>query len=241
MIKRIAKLLHSGKLKPEELDQELLTKTYDELYKGARSGWGAKNWDKLQKDGDAIITEIKNNLYFFSAAKTYNQLLDFNAMLVDEDGKIRSFTEFRRKVMVVHETYNQNYLQAEYQTAKRSSQAAKQWQQFVADADLFPNLEYRTVGDQRVRDEHDKLEGVIKPINDSFWDSHYPPNGWRCRCSVRQTDAPATKHTPKVTVDRGFENNVGKSGQVFNPDGHPYFAMDEKVLKRLKKMKPDDE
>lgn len=241
MITRIAKLLHSGKLKPEDLDQELLEKTYFELYNGARSGWGTKGWDKLKKEGAAIIAEIQNNLYFFSAAKTYQQLLEFNAMLVDENGKIRSFTDFRRKVMVVHETYNQNYLQAEYQTAKRSSQAAKQWQAFVKDADLFPNLEYRTVGDERVRDEHEKLEGVIKPINDKFWDTHYPPNGWRCRCSVRQSDAPATKGTPKVTVERGFENNVGKSGKVFNPDGHPYFAMDKKQLDKLKKKKPTDE
>ncbi|MBK5213376.1 MAG: minor capsid protein [Flavobacteriaceae bacterium] len=240
MIVRIAKLLHSGKLKPEELDQELLEKTYSELKKGAKQGWG-KDWDKLQKDGDAIVTEIQNNLYYFSAAKTYQQLLDFNAMLVDENGKIRNFTDFRRKVMTVHETYNQNYLQAEYQTAKRSSQAARQWQSFLKDADLFPNLEYRTVGDDRVRDEHQKLEGVIKPINDTFWDTHYPPNGWRCRCSVRQSDATPTKGIPKVTVERGFENNVGKTGMVFNPDGHPYFAMDKKQLDKLKKQKPKDE
>src|SRR5690554_4186153 len=139
MIVRIARELHKGTLKPKDLDQELLNKTYSELEKGAKQGWG-KTWDKLQKDGDAVITEIQNNLYYFSAAKTYNQLLEFNAMLVDEDGKIRTFTEFRRKVMVVHETYNNNYLQSEYQTAKRSSQAARQWQKYIKDADLFPNL-----------------------------------------------------------------------------------------------------
>lgn len=239
MIVRIAKSLHSGSLKPKDLDKELLTKTYGELSKAASSGWG-KDWGKLAKEGDAVVTEIQNNLYYFSAAKTYQQLLDFNAMLVDDNGKIRNFTEFRRKVMTVHETYNRNYLQAEYQTARRSSQAAKNWQKFVKDADLFPNLEYRTVGDERVRDEHDKLDRIIKPINDKFWDSHYPPNGWRCRCSVRQSDAPASKTTPKVTIDRGFENNVGKSGMVFNDEKHPYFAMDKKQLDKLKKQKPDE-
>jgi SPP1 gp7 family putative phage head morphogenesis protein len=228
--------LHSGKLKPKDLDKELVLKTYDELYKGAKAGYG-KDWDKLNKVGDLLVTEIQNNLYFFSAAKSYAQLVEFNDLLVDDAGKIRSFADFRRKVMVVHKTYNGNYLQAEYQTAQRSANAAKQWQGFVKDEDLFPNLQYRTVGDDRVRDAHDKLEGVIKPINDKFWDTNYPPNGFRCRCAVRQTTKGATKSVPKVTVDKGFGNNVGKTGKVFDENGHPYFTIDANTLKELKKKK----
>jgi len=162
-------------------------------------------------------------------------------LLVDADGKILSWTDFRRQVMVVHKTYNQTYLQAEFQTAKRSSQAAKQWQTFEKDADLFPNLKYKTVGDERVRDEHDALEGIIKPINDKFWDKHYPPNGFRCRCSVQQTSSKATKGTPKVKIDKGFSKNVGKTGQVFDENDHPYFAVDKEITKKLKEQKRDDE
>ena len=188
-----------------------------------------------------MVTEIQNNLYLFSAAKTYNQLVTFNELLVDEDGKIRKWTDFRRKVMAAHKTYNQNYLQAEYQTAKRSSQAARQWQGFEENVDLFPNLIYRTVGDERVRDDHDALDNIIKPLNDKFWDSHYPPNGFRCRCSVQQTDKAVTKGTPKVTIDKGFSNNVGKTGQVFDENDHPYFAVDKKITKILKEQKREDE
>jgi len=240
LIEKIAKQIYDGKLKPEDLNKELLLKTYAELHKGAKAGYG-KEWSKLAKNADLLVTEIQNNLYLFSAAKTYAQLVEFNDLLVDEDGKIRTWTEFRRQVMVVHKTYNQNYLQAEYQTAKRSSQAARQWQTFAENEDLFPNLIYRTVGDERVRDEHDALEGIIKPLNDKFWDKHYPPNGFRCRCSVQQTDKAASKATPKVKIDKGFENNVGKTGQVFDEKDHPYFAVDKKVLKKLKEQKRDDE
>lgn len=237
MITRIAKALHGGKLKPEDLDKELLQKTFSELKSGARSGYGAKKWDKLYKESDLLVTEIQNNLYLFSAAKSYQQLVEYNELLVDEDGKIRPWNDFRRKVLAIHKTYNQNYLQAEYQTAKRSAQAAKQWKKFEADADIFPNLEYKTIGDARVRDEHNKLEGIIKPLNDSFWNRHYPPNGFRCRCSVQQTAKPVTKGIPKVTIDKGFENNVGKTGKVFDDKGHPYFTMPKKQLEKLQKLK----
>jgi len=241
LITRIARALFDKKLKPKDLDKELLLKTYEELQKGAKKGYG-KEWDKLNKDGDLLVTEIQNNLYLFSAAKSYQQLVEFNELLVDDDGKIRKWTDFRRKVLAVHKTYNQNYLQAEYQTARRSSQAAKQWQKFEKDSDLFPNLMYRTVGDERVRDEHDKLDGIIKPLNDKFWDTHYPPNGFRCRCSVQQTSKKATKGTPKVKIDKGFDNHVGKTGKVFNEEDHPYFAIPKKELDKLKKLKrPDDE
>lgn len=90
---------------------------------------------------------------------------------------------------------------------------------------MYPNLEYRTVLDQRVREEHVKLHGVIRPIDDSFWDTHYPPNGWRCRCSVRSSDKEVTptKKIPKVPIHKHFRHNVGKTGQIFDEKQHPYY------------------
>lgn len=147
-----------------------------------------------------------------------------NNLLVDEKGKIRSFNEFKRKVEVVHKKYNQNYLQAEYQTAKRSAQAARDWKGYEENQDLFPNLKYMTVADDRVRHDHDKLHGIVKPVNDPFWNTHYPPNGWRCRCYVKPTTEAIT--TTKITTqpDKGFGLNVGKANQIFDSNEHPYFT-----------------
>jgi hypothetical protein len=44
---------------------------------------------------------------------------------------------------------------------------------------------YHAVKDDRTRDEHYKLNGVIKHIDDPFWTVYYPLNGYNCRCSVR--------------------------------------------------------
>lgn len=43
---------------------------------------------------------------------------------------------------------------------------------------------YITVGDDRVREEHDAIDNVTLPKNHPFWEVNMPPNGWNCRCQV---------------------------------------------------------
>ena len=44
------------------------------------------------------------------------------------------------------------------------------------------NLRYVAVLDARTRPEHRAWHGLILPIDHPLWDTHYPPNGWGCRC-----------------------------------------------------------
>lgn len=183
----------------------------------------------------STVQQLKQNIYKFSGAKAYQELALMNSHLVDENGKIRTYSDFKRKVDVVHQNYNQNHLQAEYQTAKRSAQASRQWKDIESNQDLFPNLKYMTVGDDRVRHDHALLQGIIKPVSDAFWNTHYPPNGWRCRCYVKPTSEGST--TEKVTIqpDPGFSLNVGKTNKIFDENNHPYFvypAGDKKAVQK---------
>lgn len=213
---------------------DLITKTYNELEKGAGEGYG-DDWFKVDAAHGSTAQLLKQNIYKFSGAKTYQQLAEMNSFLVDDKGKIRSYSEFKRKVDVVHENYNRNYLQAEYQTAKRSAQAARQWKGYEENKDLFPNLKYMTVGDDKVRHDHEKLHGIIKPVNDVFWDTHYPPNGWRCRCYVRPTSEGETSTKVETDPDKGFGINVGKVNKVFDENSHPYFVYPSGDAKDVKK------
>ncbi|MCL1957972.1 MAG: phage head morphogenesis protein, partial [Spirochaetes bacterium] len=52
-------------------------------------------------------------------------------------------------------------------------------------SDLHPYLMYRIGPSVKHREEHEKWDGLVLPKDDPFWDSHFPPNGWGCKCYTR--------------------------------------------------------
>jgi SPP1 gp7 family putative phage head morphogenesis protein len=225
LIDKIAQDLHDGKIQPSDLNQELIDQTYKDLAEGAAAGIG-KSWTtQYKKDGeDSIVTELKKNLYTFASAKNFAQLETLNKMLYYQDGKLRPFNEFSQLAKGLNRQYNKHWLQAEHQTAKAAAQMAIKWQRFQRNKDLFPNLQYRTVGDAKVREAHAVLNGIIRPIDDPFWSTHYPPNGWRCRCDVVATAADKTAEKVSLQPTEEFVGNVGRDEVIFSTK-HKYFML----------------
>lgn len=58
------------------------------------------------------------------------------------------------------------------------------WRVAQEDADTT-HLQYLATEDERVRDSHLALNGIVLPKDDPFWDTHMPPWEWNCRCRVR--------------------------------------------------------
>lgn len=52
-------------------------------------------------------------------------------------------------------------------------------------AEDLPYWELVAVGDDRTRPKHLALSGSVYPANHEFWDTHYPPYDFMCRCNVR--------------------------------------------------------
>lgn len=235
LIDKVAKDLHSGKLKPSDLNQELISETYRELNDAAHKGYG-KDWIKFPKDGKGNLpSELKKNLYAFSGAKTYSQLEELNRLLYDKDGKLRPFNEYKVLAKKLNRQYNENWLQAEWQTARTAAQMAQKWEKLQETKDLFPNLKYRTAGDDRVRPKHKALDGIIKPIDDPFWSKYYPPLDWRCRCDVVATAEDTTSHKEEELPKPTFKGNVGKDKEIFTQKG-TFFKLaqtNENALKNL--------
>lgn len=234
-MEQIAKDRYNGTLKKGELSDGYILKTYKELNGAMWEGFGKDNF-KVNKQTGAISPEVlqmQRNLYKFSGAKNYVLLQQINEILRSDKGK--NWQTFLQEVQQLNPKYNKNYLQAEWQTAKQAGYHAANWQEYVKRKDLYPNLKYCTQKDERVREAHRPLEGFIAPIESDFWKNFYPPNGWRCRCYVRQTAEPAsTGDMPQLSdkdFPKEFRGNVGISGQVFKEDStnqgkpHPYFAL----------------
>lgn len=71
-----------------------------------------------------------------------------------------------------------------FDTNLRVSHAAGKWEQIQRLKDRRPFIRYIAVLDKRTRPEHAAWHGVILPADHPWWETHFPPNGWNCRCSV---------------------------------------------------------
>lgn len=58
------------------------------------------------------------------------------------------------------------------------------YQQMQRVKDKRPFWRYSAVNDRRTRPAHRAMHGKIFPAGHEFWDTWFPPNGFRCRCSV---------------------------------------------------------
>lgn len=71
-----------------------------------------------------------------------------------------------------------------YDTNLRQSYAAGRWARIERGKARQPLVMYRTMRDERVRASHAAWDGLVLPVDHPFWHAHYPPNGWRCRCTA---------------------------------------------------------
>ena len=181
---------------------------------------------------DKMRERLTRSNYIFSGIKTFHELNEAFPSMLDENGNKKPFERFLNDVRKINDTYNANYLHAEYNFVQASATMAAKWEQFSEDGDRY-YLQYRTAKDDKVRPEHAALDGVTLPMSDSFWETYYPPNGWNCRCTVvqvRKQKYPATEHGEAMS--RGeeamngeryniFRFNSGKQGKTM-PDYNPY-------------------
>ncbi len=73
-----------------------------------------------------------------------------------------------------------------YETNLRTSYQAGRYKQMKDIAHRRPYWQYKHSNYVRdPRPEHLSWDGIILRHDDPWWDTHYPPNGWGCRCTVR--------------------------------------------------------
>jgi SPP1 gp7 family putative phage head morphogenesis protein len=219
---KLAKELYQQNKTPlsfgEGLGVGLLKQTAKELSKALLAG--GVSYETLPE----LAAFMQENIFVFSGFKTYQELKQASLLLRDANGKLRSFTDFKKEIKKLNATYNGAFLNAEYNLAVSSSQMATKWKGFESQKDDY-DLVYKAVNDKRTRPEHAAIDGVVEPVDSPFWNTHYPPNGWNCRCTVYQVE----KGTKGTTMPKDipanpslFQNNVGKTGIIF-PSSHPYF------------------
>lgn len=61
---------------------------------------------------------------------------------------------------------------------------AAQYQVMDRQRDVMPYWQYLTMEDDRVRPSHAALDKVVLPADHEFWQTHFPPWDWGCRCQA---------------------------------------------------------
>ncbi|MCJ2052866.1 phage minor head protein [Methylobacterium sp. J-070] len=77
-------------------------------------------------------------------------------------------------------------LQTIFSANMRSARAAGQWERIQRTKAALPDLLYVRTSSADPRPQHLAWAGTILPADDPFWTTHFPPNGWQCKCAVRQ-------------------------------------------------------
>lgn len=94
------------------------------------------------------------------------------------------------------------------------------WEQQKRASSSRPYLMYDAINDSRTRPNHLLMDNTILHRDDPWWKTHYPPCGYRCRCTVISlTEAQAQKRgvsvaAPQVDPDEGWDFNPGEDYQT---------------------------
>jgi len=213
-----------------------------------------KRWDELRGDAHA-------RMFTVAGATKGNVLQDLRDAVDDALADGTTITEFRKRFDETVAKHGWDFnggrgwrTRVIFDTNLRSAHAAGRWQQVVRRQRQVqarnPHetiyLVYETAGDLRVRPAHRAWDRIIRPVDDPFWDTHYPPNGYGCRCIARvmtgrQLERRGIKPTtdgelPEIAmqqrinrrtgeilpptpagIDTGFGHNVGKAAWFPSP------------------------
>lgn len=234
--------VHGKTFTKENLPEDLYRKTAAWLFGAVNAGTGYIASPDVAS-ARPMVENLRQNVYRFAGAKTYQQISALSALLTTDDGQVRSWPDFKAAAQSIVKDYNVNWLKTEYNTAMSQARSATNWQRFEAEKDTHPYLVIRTAGDSQVRPMHRLLEGITRRVDDPFWDTHHAPFDYNCRCDIEQAPG-RTRSTPQRRINDlppdiinpAFRFNPGRTGQVFSEEKHPYF----KVPKADQHLKDDN-
>lgn len=216
-----------NKKMPNSINVNMTKYFAQHLWNRVEEGYGQKLAEVDYDTPDFImLRKMKESVFHFSAAKNYQQLKALSQALINSDGKLRTFSEFRVVANQINNEHVNTWLKAEYDMAVCTGQASADWVRIIENKDVLPNLKFDAVIDGRTTDICRSLDGVIRPVDDSFWDIYYIPNHWGERSLIRQIaggklTSPESIVTPEK-MPAMFKTNLAKGGLVF-PPLHPYY------------------
>lgn len=223
----IAQILHDiyqkGKRQSSnDISPALFKAILEQFNKAASEGFN----ESAAPDPDNDFRQaLQHSNEVFSAFKVHRMQKDMANLLIDSNGDLKPFNQWANDVLPIASHQCGAWLQTEYDTAVLRAHQAADWQQFLREADVLPNLKWMPSTSPNPGPDHQIFWNVIRPIADSFWNEHRPGDRWNCKCSLTSTDetptsAPMGDNTS--TPQPGLDANPATDNALF-AQSHPYF------------------
>lgn len=224
MLRRALRNIYGKNFHPmTDIEINLFNEICDRINEAARKGLDESG--TVDPDDDFRTAILRNN-EVFAAFKVHRMQNDMARLLLDSNGNLKPFEQWRKEVMPIASHQVGQWLRTEYNTAVLRAHQAADWQQFEREKDVLPNLRWMPSTSVNPGKDHMIFWGTVRPIDDPFWNEHRPGDRWNCKCDLSSTDDPVTEipdFTRKDNPHPGLDNNPGKDGKLFS-DTHPYIA-----------------
>ena len=157
--------------------------------------------DMLAEVHKAMKQAIQNGTLFHDFQKRLKPYLMAKGWLAPT-GEITS------DILREHQKHLGQRLKTIYHTNKQTAYAAGRWERIQKTKAFLPYLQYMPSLSVNKRDSHKRYYGLVRSVDDPIWQSIYPPNGFRCKCQVKQL----TKTAAQQILDE--QKKAGKSYDI---------------------------
>lgn len=129
----------------------------------------------------------------------------------------QTFQQWRKDVLAgrVPLKLPRHRLENIFRTNNQASYMRGRGEQMLARVRTHPYWMYDAVNDGRTRPAHRAMDGTVLRFDHPWWRTHYPPNGYQCRCLARAlTEAEAKRRgiasypDPDGRPDDGWDYSV---------------------------------
>ncbi|OFP41090.1 hypothetical protein HMPREF2992_03685 [Prevotella sp. HMSC069G02] len=203
--------------------RELLRLMHEAAVQGLARG------DYQPQHNDDFLNAMRHGNEVFAAFKVHAMGEAMAAKLLDSNGHLKPFEQWLNDVQSISSHHVGAWLRTEYNTAVLRAHAAADWQEFVRNKDVMPNLRWMPTTSPDAEASHQSYweKKLTLPVDHPFWAKHHPQDRWNCKCSLEATDEPASpadlvEDMPAPSPQQGLDNNPGKDGHIIS-DTHPYF------------------
>ena len=230
MLEGFLRKIYDGFDTSKEIEPSAWREVLRIINSGAVQGFTESNYPPTHDE--SFLRSIRHSNEVFSAFKVHAMATKMAERLIGEDGKLRSYEEWRKAVAPIASHHVGSWLRTEYDTAVIRAHQAADWREFEHNKDIFPNLEWMPTTSPSPEAGHAAFWGkpVILPVDDPFWQEHRPGDRWNCKCSLEPTDTTmqrlnddelAEAAKPEHRAQRGLEGDPARKGLI--TDKHPYY------------------